>query len=165
MSTIRIFVTGGTFDKEYNELRGELYFRDTHIHEILELGRTSLDVQVKTLMMIDSLEMTDIDRKYILDSCKHAKEDLIIVTHGTDTMEVTAQVLGEANLNKTIILTGAMIPYKFGSSDGLFNMGCALAYVQVLPAGVYVAMQGHYFPWNNVTKNRAGGFFEKKYKV
>ena len=164
MSTIRIFVTGGTFDKEYNELRGELYFRDTHIHEILELGRTSLDVQVKTLMMIDSLEMTDNDRKYILDSCKHAKEDLIIVTHGTDTMEVTAQVLGEANLNKTIILTGAMIPYKFGSSDGLFNMGCALAYVQVLPAGVYVAMQGHYFPWNNVTKNRAGGFFEKKEK-
>jgi L-asparaginase len=164
MSTIRIFVTGGTFDKEYNELRGELYFRDTHIHEILELGRTSLDVQVKTLMMIDSLEMTDNDRKYILDSCKHAKEDLIIVTHGTDTMEVTAQVLGEANLNKTIILTGAMIPYKFGSSDGLFNMGCALAYVQVLPVGVYVAMQGHYFPWNNVTKNRAGGFFEKKEK-
>jgi L-asparaginase len=164
MSTIRIFVTGGTFDKEYNELRGELYFRDTHIHEILELGRTSLDVQVKTLMMIDSLEMTDNDRKYILDSCKHAKEDLIIVTHGTDTMEVTAQVLGEANLNKTIILTGAMIPYKFGSSDGLFNMGCALAYVQVLPAGVYLAMQGHYFPWNNVTKNRAGGFFEKKEK-
>lgn len=164
MSTIRIFVTGGTFDKEYNELRGELYFRDTHIHEILELGRTSLDVQVKTLMMIDSLEMTDKDRKYILDSCKHANEDLIIVTHGTDTMEVTAQVLGEANLNKTIILTGAMIPYKFGSSDGLFNMGCALAFVQSLPIGVYVAMQGHYFLWDNVTKNRAGGFFEKKNK-
>jgi L-asparaginase len=164
MSTIRIFVTGGTFDKEYNELRGELYFRDTHIKEILELGRTSLDVQVKTLMMIDSLEMTDNDRKYILDSCIHAQEDLIIVTHGTDTMEVTAQILGEANLDKTIVLTGAMIPYKFGSSDGLFNMGCALAYVQVLSAGVYVAMQGHYFPWYNVTKNRAGGFFEKKEK-
>lgn len=164
MSTIRIFVTGGTFDKEYNELRGELFFRQTHIQEILELGRTSLDVRIKTLMMIDSLEMTDNDRKYILDSCIHAKEDQIIVTHGTDTMEVTAQLLGEANLNKTIILTGAMIPYKFGSSDGLFNMGCALAFVQVLPVGVYVAMQGHYFPWDNVTKNRAGGFFEKKDK-
>ncbi|HUH75286.1 MAG TPA: asparaginase domain-containing protein [Chitinophagales bacterium] len=164
MSTIRILVTGGTFDKEYNELRGELYFRDTHIHEILELGRTSLDCRVKTLMMIDSMEMTDNDRKYILDSCKHAKENYIIVTHGTDTMEITAQVFGAANLDKTIILTGAMIPYKFGSSDGLFNMGCALAYVQVLPKGVYVAMQGHYFLWNNVTKNRAGGFFEKKIK-
>lgn len=164
MSTIRIFVTGGTFDKEYNELRGELFFRQTHIQEILELGRTSLDVRIKTLMMIDSLEMTDNDRKYILDSCFHTKEDQIIVTHGTDTMEVTAQLLGEANLNKTIILTGAMIPYKFGSSDGLFNMGCALAFVQVLPVGVYVAMQGHYFPWDNVTKNRAGGFFEKKDK-
>ena len=162
---IQVFVTGGTFDKEYNELRGELYFRDTHINEILELGRSSLDVQVKTLMMIDSLEMTDKDRKYILDSCQHSKEDQIIITHGTDTMEVTAQVLGEANLDKTIILTGAMIPYKFGSSDGLFNMGCALAFVQTLPIGVYVAMQGRYFSWNNVTKNKAGGFFEKKLKL
>ncbi len=165
MATIRIFVTGGTFDKEYNELRGELYFRDTHIKEILELGRTSLDVQVKTLMMIDSLEMTDQDRKYILESCQYAQEDLIVVTHGTDTMEITAQLLGKAQLDKTIVLTGAMIPYKFGSSDGLFNMGCALAFVQTLPKGVYVAMQGHYFPWNNVTKNRAGGFFEEKNKA
>ena len=162
MNTIRIFVTGGTFDKEYNELRGELYFRDTHIKGILELGRSRLDVEVKTLMMIDSLEMTDNDRKYILESCKYAKENQIIITHGTDTMEITAQLLGAANLNKTIILTGAMIPYKFGSSDGLFNMGCALAYVQTLPIGVYVAMQGHCFPWNNVTKNKAGGFFEIK---
>lgn len=162
---IRIFVTGGTFDKEYNELRGELYFRDTHIKEILELGRSRLDVQVKTLMMIDSLEMTAQDRKYILESCKYASEDKIVITHGTDTMEVTAKVLGEAGLDKTIVLTGAMIPYKFGSSDGLFNMGCALAYVQTLPKGVYVAMQGHYFPWDNVTKNKAGGFFENKIKT
>lgn len=162
---IRIFVTGGTFDKEYNELRGELYFRDTHIREILDLGRSRLDVQVKTLMMIDSLEMTEQDRKYILESCKYALEDKIIITHGTDTMEVTAKVLGEAGLNKTIVLTGAMIPYKFGSSDGLFNMGCALAYVQTLSKGVYVAMQGHYFPWDNVTKNKAGGFFENKIKI
>lgn len=159
---IRIFVTGGTFDKEYNELRGELYFRDTHIKEILDLGRSRLSVQVKTLMMIDSLEMTGQDRKYILESCQYASEDKIVITHGTDTMEITAKVLGEAGLDKTIILTGAMIPYKFGSSDGLFNMGCALAYVQTLPKGVYVAMQGHYFPWDNVTKNRAGGFFENK---
>lgn len=164
MSQIRIFVTGGTFDKEYNELKGELYFRDTHIQEILELGRSRLDVAVKTLMMIDSLEMTEKDRQYILDSCRSASEDRIVITHGTDTMEVTAKVLGEAKLNKTIVLTGAMIPYKFGSSDGLFNMGCALAFAQSLPVGVYVAMQGHYFKWDNVTKNRAGGFFEKKYK-
>jgi len=158
---IRIFVTGGTFDKEYNELRGELYFKDTHISEILELGRSRLEVRVKTLMMIDSLEMTDKDRAYILECCKHAGEDQIVITHGTDTMEVTARLLGEAAINKTIVLTGAMIPYKFGSSDGLFNLGCALAFVQTLPAGVYVAMQGQYFPWHNVRKNRAGGFFEK----
>lgn len=164
MSQIRIFVTGGTFDKEYNELKGELYFRDTHIQEILELGRSRLDVAVKTLMMIDSLDMTEKDRAFILESCTFASEDRIVITHGTDTMEVTARILGEAQLNKTIVLTGAMIPYKFGSSDGLFNMGCALAFVQSLPVGVYVAMQGHYFKWDNVTKNRAGGFFEEKYK-
>jgi L-asparaginase len=158
---IRIFITGGTFDKEYDELRGELFFKTTHMSELLQLGRSRLDVAVKTLMMIDSLEMTDADRAFILQSCIDATEDKIVITHGTDTMEVTARVLGQANLQKTIILTGAMIPYKFGSSDGLFNIGCALAFAQTLSPGVYVAMQGRYFPWNNVRKNRAGGFFEE----
>jgi len=158
---IRIFITGGTFDKEYDELRGELFFKTTHMSELLQLGRSRLDVAVKTLMMIDSLEMTDADRIFILQSCIDTTEDKIVITHGTDTMEVTARVLGQANLQKTIILTGAMIPYKFGSSDGLFNIGCALAFAQTLSPGVYVAMQGRYFPWDNVRKNRAGGFFEE----
>ena len=161
MSLIRIFVTGGTFDKEYNELKGELFFRDTHIHEILELGRSSLDVNVTTLMMKDSLFMTEEDRIYILDSCKDIPEERIVITHGTDTMEQTARMLGKADIKKTIVLTGAMIPYKFGSSDGLFNMGSALAFVQALPLGVYVAMQGRIFNWDNVTKNRAEGYFQK----
>jgi L-asparaginase len=158
---IRIFITGGTFDKEYDELRGELFFKTTHMPELLQLGRSRLDVAVKTLMMIDSLEMTDADRAFILQSCIDTPEDKIVITHGTDTMEVTAKVLGQAALQKTIVLTGAMIPYKFGSSDGLFNIGCALAFAQTLPPGVYVAMQGRYFPWHNVRKNRAGGFFEE----
>ena len=159
--SIRIFITGGTFDKEYDELRGELYFKDTHMEELLQLGRCRLPVNVKTLMMIDSLEMTDKDRSFILHSCRQCEENMIVITHGTDTMEVTAKQLGEANLPKTIVLTGAMIPYKFGSSDGLFNIGCALAFVQSLEHGVYVAMQGRYFPWNNVRKNRVGGYFEE----
>jgi L-asparaginase len=161
--SIRIFITGGTFDKEYDELKGELYFKNTHMEELLQLGRCRLPVIVKTLMMIDSLEMTDKDRAFILQSCRQCKEDMIVITHGTDTMEVTAKVLGEASLNKTIILTGAMIPYKFGSSDGLFNIGCALAFAQSLSKGVYVAMQGRFFAWNNVRKNRAGGYFEESH--
>ena len=161
--SIRIFITGGTFDKEYDELKGELYFKHTHMEELLQLGRCRLPVKVKTLMMIDSLEMTDKDRSFILQSCRQCEEDMIVITHGTDTMEVTAKVLGEASLNKTIVLTGAMIPYKFGSSDGLFNIGCALAFAQSLPKGVYVAMQGRFFPWNNVRKNRAGGYFEESH--
>lgn len=159
--SIRIFITGGTFDKEYDELRGELYFKDTHMEELLQLGRCRLPVKVKTLMMIDSLEMTEKDRNFIVQSCREAQEEQIVVTHGTDTMELTARELGKARLPKTIILTGAMIPYKFGSSDGLFNIGCALAFAQSLPHGVYVAMQGRYFPWSNVRKNRAGGYFEE----
>lgn len=157
-------MTGGTFDKEYDELRGELFFKDTHMKELLQLGRSRLDVAVKTLMMIDSLEMTEADRNFILQSCIDTAEDKIVITHGTDTMEVTARLLGQAALEKTIVLTGAMIPYKFGSSDGLFNIGCALAFAQTLPKGVYVAMQGRYFPWFNVRKNKAGGFFEELQK-
>jgi L-asparaginase len=158
---IRIFVTGGTFDKEYNELGGTLFFKDTHLHEMLDLGRCRVPVEIRTLMMVDSLEMSDADRQLIVQQCAQAKESRIIVTHGTDTMEVTARVLAQAITDKTIVLTGAMIPYKFGSSDGLFNLGTAIALVQTLPAGVYVAMNGRYFTAENVRKNRKTGEFEE----
>jgi L-asparaginase len=158
---IRVFVTGGTFDKEYNELDGKLFFKDTHFNEMLELGRCKLKVEIRTLMMVDSLEMTDQDRQIIVDHCLKTSEDKIVITHGTDTMEVTARVLGGLVREKTIVLTGAMIPYKFGSSDGLFNLGSALAFVQTLPYGVYIAMNGKYFHWNNVRKNKQTGQFEE----
>ena len=159
--SIRIFITGGTFDKEYNELNGQLYFKDTHILELLKLGRCRVDVAIRTLMMIDSLEMTDDDRQLIARQCQNSDEDQIIITHGTDTMAETAAVLAKETTNKTIVLTGAMIPYKFGSSDGLFNLGSALAFVQALPKGVYVAMNGRYFTWDNVRKNKQTGGFEE----
>ena len=159
--TVRIFVTGGTFDKEYDELEGRLYFRDSHLPEMLELGRCKAKVDIRTLMMIDSLEMTDADRRIILDNCLKCREDSVVITHGTDTMEETARVLGEAGMNKTVVLTGAMVPFKFGSSDGLFNLGSALAFAQCLPPGVYVAMNGRYFAWDHVRKNRKTGEFEE----
>ncbi len=158
---IRVFITGGTFDKEYNELDGKLFFKDTHLPEMLRLGRSRVNVDIRTLMLIDSLEMTDDDRRSILEQCRKCKEQKIVITHGTDTMGDTAKVLGEARLDKTIVLTGAMVPYKFGSSDGLFNLGSALAFVQILPSGVYVAMNGRYFTWDNVKKNRKTGEFEE----
>ncbi len=158
---IRILATGGTCDKEYNELTGELYFKDTHISQMLQLGRCHLKVDVRTLMMIDSLQMTDDDRSMILEHCLRAEESRIVIAHGTDSMEQTAAVLGNAIVDKTIVLTGAMIPYTFGSSDGLFNLGTALAFVQVLPPGVYVAMNGRCFGWRTVRKNRELGIFEE----
>ena len=158
---IRILATGGTFDKEYNELTGELYFKDSHISQMLQLGRCHLKVDVRTLMMIDSLNMTADDRRLILEHCQRSEESRIVITHGTDSMEQTAAVLGNAIADKTIVLTGAMVPYTFGSSDGLFNLGTALAFVQVLPPGVYVAMNGRCFPWRSVRKNRELGIFEE----
>lgn len=158
---IRIFITGGTFDKEYNELNGELFFKDTHMHDLLEMGRNKVPVAITTLMLIDSLEMTDKDREWIVHQCRQCAEDKIIITHGTDTMAETAGVLAKNIKNKTIVLTGAMIPIKFGSSDGLFNLGGALAFVQTLPDGVYVAMNGRYFYWDNVRKNKSTGRFEE----
>jgi len=158
---IRIFITGGTFDKEYNELTGTLFFNDSHLPEMLELGRNLVPVDMRTLMMIDSLDMTDDDRSLIVEHCLKSPEDKIIITHGTDTMAVTAKVLSEKVKGKTIVLTGAMIPYKFGSSDGLFNLGSALAFVQTLPSGVYVAMNGRYFNAENVRKNKETGVFEE----
>jgi L-asparaginase len=159
---IRLFVTGGTFDKEYDEIEGRLYFKDTHLQEMLQRGRCRLEVRVETLMLIDSLEMTESDRERIVESCRRVDEDRIVVTHGTDTMVETAHVLGRAALPKTIVLTGAMIPWAFGSSDGLFNLGSALSFAQALPPGVYVAMNGRCFPWNDVEKNKALGIFERR---
>ena len=161
MERIRVFITGGTFDKAYNELNGELYFKDSHLPEMLKLGRCNLDLEIRTLMMIDSLHMTDDDRQIILRQCRRVPEHRIVITHGTDTMAQTAAMLAEAITDKTIVLTGAMIPYKFGSSDGMFNLGSALAFAQTLPPGVYVAMNGHYFFSGRVRKNRKTGMFEE----
>lgn len=158
---IKIFVTGGTFDKDYDEKNGKLYFKDTHMSEILNLGRSKVKVNIETLMMIDSLDMKETDRRLIVDSCESTNEKNIIVTHGTDTMTETAKKVGEKNLQKTIVLTGAMIPYKFGTSDGLFNIASALAYVQTLSSGVYVAMNGRVFTYDNVIKNKETGVFEE----
>jgi L-asparaginase len=162
---IRIFITGGTFDKEYNELNGELFFKDSHLPEMLKLGRSRIDVDIRTLMMIDSLGMTNDDRELILRQCETCGENKIVITHGTDTMTDTAKLLSEKIKNKTIVLTGAMIPYKFGSSDGLFNLGSALAFVQTLPGGVYIAMNGKYFIASNVRKNKRTGEFEELSKL
>ena len=159
---IRILVTGGTFDKEYDEVRGRLFFKDTHVQEMLEKGRSRVPVSIRTLMMIDSLDMTDADRALVVEQCRQSEVDRIVVTHGTDTMVETAAAIASANLTgKTVVLTGAMIPYAFGSSDGLFNLGSALSFAQVLPPGVYVAMNGQHFPWNGVRKNRDTATFER----
>lgn len=161
MDTIRILVTGGTFDKEYDELSGSLFFQDTHVPEMLRLGRSGLKVEIRTLMMVDSLDMSDADRTSILEHCRSCPRERIVITHGTDRMEVTARLLGPAIRDKTVVLTGAMVPYKFGSSDGLFNLGAALAFVQVLPHGVYAAMNGRVLSWDKVRKNRKTGVFEE----
>jgi L-asparaginase len=157
---IRVFVTGGTFDKEYDELRGTLYFKQTHLPEMLQLGRCRLDVAIETLMMMDSLDLTDADRARIVEQCRDCDEARVVVTHGTDTMVDTARALAGGVEGKTIVLTGAMVPYAFGSSDGLFNLGSALSFVQTLPHGVYVAMSGRWFHWDDVRKNREAGTFE-----
>jgi L-asparaginase len=158
---LRILVTGGTFDKVYDELTGRLFFRDSHVPQMLQRGRCRLDVAVETVMMIDSLDMDDRGRAAIVGRCRAAAERALVVTHGTDTMVETARTLADAAIDgKTIVLTGAMVPFAFGSSDGLFNLGSALSFAQVLPAGVYVAMNGQYFDWNRVRKNRESGVFE-----
>lgn len=160
-TAVRIFITGGTFDKEYDEINGRLFFKDSHVAEMLRLGRCLVSTEARTLMMIDSLEMTDDDRNLILHACQTSPEDRIVITHGTDTMSDTARVLGQAALAKVIVLTGAMVPYKFGSSDGLFNLGSSLAFAQTLAHGVYVVMNGRYFAWNNVTKDKRTGEFRE----
>ena len=160
MNLIKIFVTGGTFDKEYNELNGALYFKETHLHEMLELGRSQIKVDIETLMMKDSLDMSDDDQNSIVQRCFESNEDKILITHGTDNMVKTAKLLAAQINDKTIVLTGAMIPYKFGSSDGLFNLGSALSFLQSLPHGIYIAMNGNIFNWDNVKKNKELGLFQ-----
>ncbi len=160
--TLLILVTGGTFDKKYDELTGRLDFAETHVPKMLELGRCRVEVDVRTAMMVDSLDMTPADREFIAQQCRRAAEARIVVTHGTDTMVETAEALARQleGSGKTVVLTGAMVPFAFGSSDGLFNLGSALSFVQVLPPGVYVAMNGRCFPWNDCRKNRQLGIFE-----
>ena len=158
---IKIFVTGGTFDKDYDEKNGRLYFKKTHMNEILALGRSKVEVNIETLMMLDSLDIKKKDRELIVKKCTMVNEDYIVITHGTDTMVDTAKAIGNKHLNKTIVLTGAMIPYKFGTSDGLFNIASALAYVQTMPYGVYITMNGRVFLHDKVIKNRETGIFEE----
>jgi L-asparaginase len=159
---IRILVTGGTFDKEYDELTGRLFFRDTHVGEMLRRGRARLPLEVETILMIDSLEMDDSSRAVVVERCRSCRERAVVITHGTDTMVDTARAIAAAHISgKTIVLTGAMVPYAFGSSDGLFNLGSALSFVQVLPPGVYVAMNGQQFRWDECRKNRETGVFER----
>ncbi len=160
---IQILITGGTFDKSYNHINGDLFFEKTHIPEMLERSKCRLNVDVKTLMMIDSLEMTQKDIEKIIEECKKTKSSRIVITHGTDTMVNTAEKIAEKIKNKTIVLTGAMIPYAFGSSsDGFFNLGSALSFVQTLKNGVYIAINGQYFDYDKVEKNKLKGYFEKK---
>jgi L-asparaginase len=158
---IRVLITGGTFDKEYDELSGTLAFAETHVEQMLERGRCRLDVRVEVLMMMDSLDLRDEHRARIVAAARDCDERQVVITHGTDTMVETAKALAAAVRDKTVVLTGAMVPYAFGSSDGLFNLGSALSFVQALPPGIYVAMNGHWFPWDDVRKDRDRGVFER----
>ena len=158
--TLRILATGGTFDKHYNELNGTLGFADSHLPAALARCRLTVPVELQQLPLMDSLDMVDADRERILAACRAAGEKAIVIIHGTDTMPQTAAVLGPAALGQTIVLTGAMIPYEIDNSDALFNLGFACGVAQTLPAGVYVAMNGQIFAWDNVQKNRAAGVFQ-----
>ena len=160
---IQILITGGTFDKSYNHISGDLFFDKTHIPEMLKRSKCRLNIEIKTLMMIDSLEMTEKDIEKIIEECHKTSSSRIVITHGTDTMVNTAKKIAEKIKNKTIILTGAMIPYAFGSSsDGFFNLGSALSFVQTLKNGIYIAINGQYFDYDKVEKNKLKGYFEKK---
>lgn len=159
---LRIIATGGTFDKHYDEIAGKLTFAASHLPQVIQRARITTEIALEELPLLDSLDMQDADRARILAACEAAPESAIVIVHGTDTMPETAAVLGAANLDKTIVLTGAMIPYAIANSDGLFNLGFACGVAQTLSPGVYVAMNGQVFTWNNVTKNRAAGVFEPR---
>lgn len=158
---IRIIITGGTFDKQYDELRGELTFRDSHLPSILKQVRLSVPVELEINQLIDSLDMRQSDRTRIADACAESPQERIVITHGTDTMTETAAAIGVRRLARVIVLTGAMIPFAFTGSDAVFNLGTAIASVQTLPHGVYLAMNGRIFTWDNVRKNRELGVFEQ----
>ncbi|HIP94608.1 MAG TPA: asparaginase [Leucothrix sp.] len=158
--SIKLLLTGGTIDKHYNESNGELDFVDSYIPEILQLGRNHTEIEIQQLMFKDSLDMDDNDRQIIFTACQQAIQERILITHGTDTMVETAGVIAGLNTEKTIVLLGAMVPYVFKHTDAVFNFGFALAAVQTLPHGVYIAMNGQVFTWDSVRKNRALGVFE-----
>ena len=160
--TLRVIASGGTFDKHYDEIAGKLGFGASHLAEVIKRTRITVPVTLEELPLLDSLDMQDADRARILDSCSKAVEEGIIIIHGTDTMRETAELLGNAGLAKRIILTGAMIPYEIANSDALFNFGFACAAAQLLPAGVYVAMNGKVFGWDKVEKNRVAGVFQQR---
>ncbi len=160
--SLRILATGGTFDKHYDEIAGKLGFAESHLPQVLQQARLTLPVALEVCMLMDSLDMQDSHRQQILQACQNASEPALVIIHGTDTMAETAQLLGAANLNKTIVFTGAMIPFEIANSDALFNLGFACAAAQLLPAGVHVAMNGKIFAWDNVQKNRSAGVFISK---
>ena len=160
--TLRIIITGGTFDKRYDEIQGKLTFRDSHLPAILEQVRMTIPVELEIIQLIDSLDMEESHRVDVVDACRRASEPWIIITHGTDTMDETAAMIAAVGLAKTVVLTGAMVPYTVSGSDSLFNLGCAVSAVQLLPAGVYVAMNGRIFPWHDVRKDRSAGRFESR---
>ena len=157
----RIIVTGGTFDKHYDAIKGELTFKETHLPAILEQARVTIPVAIEVNQLIDSLHMTDEHRARVLAACQAAPEKRIVVIHGTDTMAQTAQVVGRAELGKTIVFTGAMIPYSVQGSDALFNLGFAVAMSQALAPNAYVAMNGRVFPWDDVSKDKSAGVFKR----
>ncbi len=156
----RIIITGGTFDKHYDAIKGELTFKDSHLPTILQQSRVTIPVQWEVNQLIDSLNMQDEHRQQVLAACRAAPEEHIVVIHGTDTMRETAQVVGAAGLDKTVVFTGAMIPYSVQGSDALFNLGFALAVAQLHRRNTYIAMNGRVFPWDRVRKNKADGVFE-----
>ena len=165
--TLRIIITGGTFDKRYDAIRGQLTFKDTHLPDIIEQVRTRIPITFELNQLVDSLDMQDENRQQVLSACRQAPEANIVITHGTDTMTETARVIGEAVAagdaalaGKKVVLTGAMVPYSVSGSDALFNLGSAIMAAQLLPPGVYIAMNGRCFPWHSVHKNRSLGVFE-----
>ena len=152
MLKIKIFSVGGTIDKIYFDAKSTYEVGPPNISTVLSELSLNIDYSVSSLFQKDSLEMTDADREIIFNHVRDAEEDLIIITHGTDTMVDTAKVLSEIK-DKTIVLTGALEPALFKTSDAIFNIGCAIAAIQSLPANVYIAMNGQIFLHDNVVKD------------
>ena len=160
--SLRIIATGGTFDKSYDPLTGALVFVDSILPTAIARARVTLSVSFEPLLALDSLDMNDTHRAQILSACERSPENNIVIIHGTDTMRETAQVIGAAGLKKTVVLAGAMVPYRIESSDALFNLGFAFAAAQLSAPGVFVAMNGQLFAWDRVQKNKTAGVFESR---